>query len=87
MHMTAIIKNGVIEKLAFQAGGCCLSECCAAFVAGNMEGLEISQLETFDFQELIGYLNIKVQPDREECASLGLNCLRKLVNEETNHQS
>jgi NifU-like protein involved in Fe-S cluster formation len=83
VRMTAIIENGTVEKLEFQAGGCCLSECCAAFVAQNLEGLDIAQLEPFDFEDLMMYLNIKLQPDRKECAMLGLNCLRKLINEET----
>ena len=83
VSMTAIIENGVVEKLAFQAGGCCLSECCAAFIAQNLEGLDPELLGTFNFEDLMEHLNIKLQPDREECAMLGLNCLRKLINEET----
>ena len=81
--MTAIIKDRVIEKLAFQAGGCCLSECCAAFVAHNLEGLYIPELEPFTFDEMLAHLNVKIHPDREECVTLGLNCLRKLIHEET----
>ncbi len=81
--MTAIIKDRTIEKLAFQAGGCCLSECCAGFVAQNLEGLYIPEFGEFTFEDMMAHLHVKIQPDREECATLGLNCLRKLINEET----
>ena len=81
--MTAIIEDSVIEKLAFQAGGCCLSECCASFVACNMEGLHVKQALEFDIEGLLTFLKIKIHPDRTPCVSLGLNCLRKLINEET----
>ncbi len=81
VKLEAIIKNGVIEDLQFQASGCCLAECCAAMTVEIFRGVTLEFVRIFENDTLFKIFEIRFPPFRRECVTMGLDCLRELVNE------
>lgn len=81
VRLEAIIKNGVIEDLQFQASGCCLNECCAAMTVEIFRGVTLEFVRIFEDDMLFYDFDIKFPPFRRKCVTMALDCLRKLINE------
>ena len=81
VRLEAVIKNGVIEDLQFQASGCCLAECCAAMTVEIFKGVTLEFVQAFETDTLFKMFEIRIPPFRHECVTMALDCLRELVNE------
>ncbi len=80
VRLEAVITNEVIEDLQFQASGCCLAECCTAMTVEIFRGVTLEFVRIFKTDTLFKILEIRVPPFRHGCATMGLDCLRELVN-------
>ncbi len=76
VRLEAVIANGVIEDLQFQASGCCLAESCAAKTVEVFRGVTLEFVRVFETDTLFEMFEIRVPPFRRECVTLALDCLR-----------
>ncbi len=85
VKIQVVLVRGIFTEMEFTAGGCCLSECCAAITVEAMRGKSIEQVLDFSEKDLLDLVKIKILAYREDCVKLAMECLRGIIYEETSH--
>jgi len=74
------IRADVLEVVDFWARGCCISECCAAMLAGLAQGKTVEWVRMYTAEDWDQYVNIPLGESRKRsCMMLALKCLKKAV--------
>lgn len=72
--------QGKIEKVAFEASGCAISQAAASMLSEKLMGKSIHEVKNISNDEIYAMLNIPISPARVKCALLALMAVRKAIS-------
>lgn len=72
----ALDAEGRVAQVAFEGEGCMISMASASLFTEHVQGKSLKELETLTEEEVIGWLNAPIPPNRRRCALSPLIALR-----------
>lgn len=79
LHMDILVKDGIIEDIAFQGSGCAISQASASMLAEHVCDKPVAEAEKLTKEDLVGLLGLELSPNRLKCALLSLETLHKAL--------
>lgn len=76
LAMDLIVKDGVVEDVAFTGRGCAISQASASMLTEDIIGKPLTELAKITRQDVLDNLGIEVSYARMKCALLSLGTLR-----------
>jgi nitrogen fixation NifU-like protein len=76
LAMDLIVKDGVVEDVAFTGRGCAISQASASMLTEHIIGKPLTELAKITRQDVLDNLGIEVSYARMKCALLSLGTLR-----------
>jgi nitrogen fixation protein NifU and related proteins len=76
IEIEAIIKNGIISKVAFTGKGCVISQGLASMLTEAIIGKTIDDILKLNNNFMFDLLGFSVGPNRSKCATLSLEALK-----------
>jgi nitrogen fixation NifU-like protein len=76
LAMDLIVKDGIVQDVAFTGRGCAISQASASMLTEEMVGKRLDELAKTTRQDLLDNLGIEVSYARLKCALLSLGMLR-----------
>ncbi|EQD58397.1 SUF system FeS cluster assembly protein, partial [mine drainage metagenome] len=79
VHFSMKVDSGVIEEIRFVGQGCSISQGAASILTEMVKGKSISYAAAISEADFLKVLGIQLGPNREKCALLSLNALKKCI--------
>lgn len=79
LSMELLIKNDVVQEIAFEGEGCAISMASASMLTEFVKGKKVSDLQQLDKNAILDMLGIELTPTRLKCALLSLEVLHKAL--------
>lgn len=79
LHFSIKVESGIIEDIKFVGQGCSISQGAASILTELVKGKSISDAAAISEAEFLSVLGIQLGPNREKCALLSLNALKKCI--------
>lgn len=76
LAMDLVVKDGVVEDVAFTGRGCAISQASASMLTEDIIGKPLTELAKITRQDVLDNLGIEVSYARMKCALLSLGTLR-----------
>lgn len=81
VHISVQVENDVITGVRFVGQGCSISQASASILTEYASGKTVKEILELPEQDYIELIGIPLGPNREKCALLALNALKKtLIN-------
>jgi nitrogen fixation NifU-like protein len=72
-------KDDRIIDIGFLGNGCAISQASASILTEKIKNKKFSEVQNLENNELLGWLGLKnLNPTRIRCATLSLECLKKI---------
>ena len=84
VHFSVLIENGIMKDLKFIGQGCSISQASASILSEYVLNKKISDIKNMTETDLLGLIGMDLGPNREKCALLSLNALKRsliLINQ------
>src|SRR5690242_6265155 len=81
LAMDLIVKDGIVQDVAFTGRGCAISQASASMLTEEMVGKRLDELAKTTRQDILDNLGIEVSYARLKCALLSLGMLRLALAE------
>src|SRR6478609_4645426 len=81
LHMDLVVKDGIVEDVAFTGRGCAISQASASMLTEDMIGKPLEELARTTRRDVLDNLGIEVSYGRMKCALLSLGALRMALAE------
>ena len=81
LHMDLMVKDGIVQDVAFTGRGCAISQASASMLTEDMIGKPLEELAKTTRQDVLDNLGIEVSYARMKCALLPLGALRMALAE------
>ena len=81
LHMDLVVKDGIVQDVAFTGRGCAISQASASMLTEEMIGKPLEELAKTTRQDVLNNLGIEVSYARMKCALLSLGLLRLALAE------
>ncbi len=79
IQLDLIIKNGVVNDLAFVGDGCAISQAAMSLLMDEIKGKKISALKKMLPAKVYDLLHVPISPGRVKCALLGFFALENAL--------
>src|SRR3954465_4813426 len=76
LHMDLVVKDGIVQDVAFTGRGCAISQASASMLTEDLVGKPLEELAGLTRQDILVNLGIEVRYARMKCALLSLGLLR-----------
>lgn len=76
LAMDLVVKDGVVEDVAFTGRGCAISQASASMLTDKMVGKKLEDLAGTTRDDIMDMLGVEVSYARMKCATLSLGLLR-----------
>lgn len=80
VHISLQIKDGIIEDAKFVGQGCSISQASASILTEYIIGKSVQEIENLQDKKLIEMIGFPLGPNREKCALLSLNAVKKALS-------
>lgn len=80
VHISVQVKDGMIADIKFVGQGCSISQASASILTEYVKGKKVSEALSITESSFIELIGFPLGPNREKCALLSLNALRKALN-------
>jgi len=74
-----IVKDNKISDIKFKGQGCAISMAAASLLTERIKGVDISEVEKLNRDDMMELLKIPVGPARIKCLLLGLEAVRRAL--------
>jgi nitrogen fixation protein NifU and related proteins len=81
LAMDLVVKDGIVQDVAFTGRGCAISQASASMLTEEMVGKPLAELARTTRQDILDSLGIEVSYARLKCALLSLGLLRLALAE------
>ncbi|MFA7300766.1 MAG: iron-sulfur cluster assembly scaffold protein [Candidatus Shapirobacteria bacterium] len=81
LKISVKIKDGVILDAKFEGGGCAVSMAAVDMLLDFVIGKKLSEVKKMSGSEIEKMMGIELTPSRKKCAYLGLEVLKKIIND------
>lgn len=78
IRITARLKNGKIDDIAFTGDGCAIAKASASLFTEAVKGKPLAKVKAMTSEESLRLLGIEVTPARAKCALLAPSTLQKI---------
>lgn len=78
LKISAKIKNGIIEDVKFEGGGCAISMAAVDLLLDVVKGKKLSEVQKMSGAEVEEMMGVELTPSRKKCAYLGLEVIKKI---------
>lgn len=68
-----------VSDLKFSGTGCAISQASASILTEKAKGMDVGEIESLTEQDMLEALGRRISPIRFKCALLGLNVLKKAL--------
>lgn len=79
LHISLLVKEGIIEDAKFVGQGCSISQASASILTEYIIGKSTREIEGLQDGKLIEMIGFPLGPNREKCALLSLNAVKKAL--------
>jgi nitrogen fixation NifU-like protein len=79
VKISIVSKDGKVEKFGFEGEGCAISVASTSILGEKLVGMELSDLEKMENEELLEMIEVPISAGRIKCAMLGLSCIKKAI--------
>lgn len=79
VHFTVIIEDGKIKDIKFIGQGCSISQASASILSEFTINKNVSEVRNMNDKDLLDLIGLSLGPNREKCALLSLNALKKIL--------
>lgn len=79
VQFEGMIRNGIIEKLAFQGVGCVISQAMASILSEKLTGKTATEIQSLEKDYVLVILGMQMGPTRLKCALLPLQAIQSAV--------
>ncbi|MCL5804766.1 MAG: iron-sulfur cluster assembly scaffold protein [Candidatus Thermoplasmatota archaeon] len=80
VHFTVLIENGIMKDIKFIGQGCSISQASASILSEYVLNKNISDIKNMTETDFLGLIGMDLGPNREKCALLSLNALKKILD-------
>lgn len=81
LAMDLMVKDGVVEDVAFSGQGCAISQASASMLTEEILGKRVEDLADTTREDILDMLGVEVSYARMKCATLSLGLLRLALAE------
>ena len=86
VHIELSIRDGVVDGMRFEGGGCAISMAAASILSERIRGKAVGNGELPTDAEMLAEIAVPLSPTRTKCGLLALSGARKAVRQYTeNH--
>lgn len=79
LHVDIVMKDDVLEEIAFQGNGCAISQAYASVLFEYVKGKTKDDILAIDTNTMLQLIELELSPVRLKCALLSLEVLKKAV--------
>ncbi|MBI5613680.1 SUF system NifU family Fe-S cluster assembly protein [Candidatus Gottesmanbacteria bacterium] len=79
IEMDVLMKNGMVEDIAFRGIGCAISISSASMLTEEMKGKSVNEVMALSADHVFKYFGTTLTPSRTKCAVLSLEVLQKAL--------
>ena len=80
VHFSLKIEGGKIVDIKFVGQGCSISQGAASILTELVKGKSVAEAQAITEADFLKILGIRLGPNREKCALLSLNALKKAIS-------
>jgi nitrogen fixation NifU-like protein len=80
VHFSVLLENGIMKDIKFVGQGCSISQASASILSEYVLNKKISDIKNMKETDLLGLIGMDLGPNREKCALLSLNALKKILD-------
>ena len=81
------IKNNIVSEISFLGEGCSIAIATTSILTSKFKGKSVQYVLKFSHEMLIKLLGIELTPFRVKCAFLGLEAIKKAIEQEQSRVS
>lgn len=81
ISIDAHVKDNIITRCKFQAGGCVISCAGASILVSKVIGMSLEDVMAFDTQTMLDLLQLELGPNRLRCGLLPLEAVQNAIKE------
>lgn len=81
IQLDLIIKDNIIQELAFSGNGCAISQAAMSMLSEKLAGTTLEEANKITNDDIYEMLGVSISPARVKCALLGICALRRATNE------
>ena len=78
--ITGRVGNGIITDMCFTGSGCIISQAAASMLLEHVAGMTVAQARLLTYDTIEQLLNLKLGPNRKNCACLALDILQQALS-------
>ncbi len=79
VHITAVVKDGIVTDIAFIGEGCAISQAATSMITDVVIGKTCDDVRAIDAQKVMELLGVTVGMGRMRCALLGISAIQKAI--------
>jgi nitrogen fixation NifU-like protein len=79
VHFSLKIEKGKIKDIKFVGQGCSISQGAASILTELVKGKTVAEARAISEEDFLKILGIRLGPNREKCALLSLNAMKKCL--------
>ncbi|MCL4452130.1 MAG: SUF system NifU family Fe-S cluster assembly protein [Candidatus Thermoplasmatota archaeon] len=80
VHFSLKVEGGKIVDIKFVGQGCSISQGAASILTELVKGKSVAEVQAITDADFLKILGIRLGPNREKCALLSLNALKKAIS-------
>jgi nitrogen fixation NifU-like protein len=79
LEISAKVKNGIIDQIKFEGGGCAVSMAAVDLLCDKLRGMKVEDAKKLTGEDIEEMLGVELTYSRKKCANLGLEVAKKVV--------
>lgn len=80
ISIQGVIRDGILESVAFEGKGCVISQASASLLCEHLLHRSVDEIEKFSTADMIKLVKIPLGPIRLKCALLALHALQEGIH-------
>lgn len=81
IQLDLIVKDNIIQQLAFSGNGCAISQAAMSMLSEKLAGTTLEEANKITNDDIYEMLGVPISPARVKCALLGICALRRATKE------